>query len=75
MRIANAEFRPGLWPSLITLVFLVLLLSLGFWQLERAKEKRALLAGFHADRDGRRTKAITARSVRRTFHHGAVKNR
>ncbi len=52
MRIGGLEFRPGRWPSLVTLLLLGLLLSLGFWQLDRAGEKRALLAEFAQGRDG-----------------------
>ena len=36
MRFGSFEFRPGLWPTLLTLVLLSLLLGLGNWQLERA---------------------------------------
>lgn len=39
-----ARFRPGLWPTLAVLALLPLLLGLGFWQLQRAEEKRVLLA-------------------------------
>ena len=42
MRIASWEFNPGLWPSLATLLVLPLFLSLGFWQLDRAEQKRTL---------------------------------
>lgn len=51
MRVGKLEFRPGLWPSLVTLLLLGLLMSLGFWQLDRAGQKRALLAGYSTDRD------------------------
>lgn len=51
MRIGKLEFRPGLWPSLTTIVVMVLLVSLGFWQLERAAQKRALLDAFGARPD------------------------
>lgn len=37
-------FRPGWIPTLITLIVLGLMLGLAFWQLERAAEKRAMLA-------------------------------
>ena len=33
------EFKPGLIPTLVTLVFLYLLVSLGQWQLDRAEYK------------------------------------
>ena len=36
-------FRPGVMPSLVVLLLLPLLLSLGAWQLQRADEKSALL--------------------------------
>src|SRR5690606_12915045 len=38
------RFRPGLWPTLAVLLLLPLLLGLGFWQLDRAEQKRAWLA-------------------------------
>jgi len=48
MRFGSLEFAPGRWPTVITLVVFGLLLSLGFWQLDRAAEKRALLAQYRA---------------------------
>ncbi len=44
--IGSRVFAPGLWPSLLTAALLVLLLSLGRWQLHRADEKRALYDAF-----------------------------
>jgi surfeit locus 1 family protein len=44
MRIGPYEFRPGLWPTLLTAALLSLLLSLGYWQLGRAEFKRGLRA-------------------------------
>lgn len=46
MRLGRYEFHPGLWPSLIVAALLVLLIGLGFWQLDRAEQKRALLEDF-----------------------------
>ncbi len=43
---APRKFRFELAPTLLVLVLLPALLALGRWQLERAAEKRALLAGF-----------------------------
>lgn len=43
-------FRPGLLPSLLVLALLPMLLWLGFWQLQRADEKRVLLAAEQAQR-------------------------
>ncbi|MDE2234936.1 MAG: SURF1 family protein [Gammaproteobacteria bacterium] len=47
MRLGKWQFRPGLWPTLATAVMLVVLVTLGFWQLRRADYKRMLLAQYH----------------------------
>lgn len=44
MRLGRYRFQPSLWPSLAALLLLPLLLGLGFWQLDRAEQKRAWLA-------------------------------
>jgi surfeit locus 1 family protein len=46
MYFANRRFRPKLVPSLIVLALVPGLMSLGFWQLRRAEEKRVLMAQF-----------------------------
>lgn len=46
MRIASFVFAPSVIPTLVGAALLALLLSLGFWQLERAEEKETLLATF-----------------------------
>lgn len=46
VRFGRFEFRPGLWPGIVTLLLLALLLSLGFWQLDRAEQKRVLLDAY-----------------------------
>ena len=38
----DRRFRPGLLPTLVVLTLLPLLLGLGFWQLQRAEDKRVL---------------------------------
>ena len=43
MRFGNHEFTPRLIPTLVTIVFLPVLVSLGFWQLDRAEQKREIL--------------------------------
>jgi len=48
MRFGSLDFSPGRWPTIITLVVFGVLLSLGFWQLDRADQKRALLAEYRA---------------------------
>jgi surfeit locus 1 family protein len=46
MRIANRSFKPTVIGSLVTVAMVALLLSLGFWQLRRAEEKRTVLDRF-----------------------------
>jgi surfeit locus 1 family protein len=46
MRFGSIEFSPGRWPSLITLIVFGILMSLGFWQLDRAEQKKVLLDEF-----------------------------
>lgn len=45
-RFGRYEFRASLGPSLVTFCLLILLVSLGFWQLDRAAQKRALLTAY-----------------------------
>ena len=45
-----SAFRPGWLPSLLVAMLLPGLLGLGVWQLQRAEEKRGLLASFEARR-------------------------
>jgi len=42
------SFAPGLWPTVLTLLGLVVLVGLGTWQLERLEWKRALIAAREA---------------------------
>ena len=51
MRIGNRVFRPGLIPTIVFLLILPVLLRLGFWQLDRAEEKRQLLAVYQQQAD------------------------
>ncbi len=46
MRLGRYEWNPGLLPTLLALAVLTLLLGLGFWQLDRAEQKRVLQASF-----------------------------
>lgn len=48
MRIGKYQFKPRLIPTILVLVLLPVLLRLGFWQLARANEKRAIIAEQHA---------------------------
>jgi len=42
MRIGKLEFKPGILPSIATALGILLLVSMGNWQLRRAEEKRAM---------------------------------
>lgn len=46
MQIGNKTFKPGIIPTIVFLLILPVLLRLGFWQLDRAEEKRELIALF-----------------------------
>lgn len=48
MQIGGRYFRPGAMPTAVTLVVFGVLISLGFWQLDRAEQKRELLAEYTA---------------------------
>ena len=51
MRLGEFTFKPALIPTLVTLLLLPILLSLGFWQLDRASQKKALQVSFKAQID------------------------
>lgn len=51
MKIGNKTFKPRLIPTIVTLLILPVLLRLGFWQLERAEEKRDLIELFKQQND------------------------
>ncbi len=52
MQSGSWSFRPALWPSLATLISFPLLLSLGFWQLDRAAEKEQIMENFEVSFNG-----------------------
>ena len=71
IRIGSRIFAPRLFTTLLTIVLIALLISLGRWQLRRADEKRALFDSFAAGADA--TQAIDLRTphLRRYQHVGA----
>jgi surfeit locus 1 family protein len=50
MYLGPYRFRPSRWPTLVVLLLLPVLISLGLWQLDRAEQKRAWLAATEAGR-------------------------
>ncbi|MFK5914423.1 MAG: SURF1 family protein [Woeseiaceae bacterium] len=51
MKVGNKIFKPNLIPTIVFLLVLPILLKLGFWQLDRAEEKRNLISLFKQQND------------------------
>lgn len=58
------KFRPGLWPTVATLLLLPLLISLGFWQIDRAHQKEAMQQAFLEKRKAEPLDLAAARDLR-----------
>ena len=71
IRIGSRIFEPRLFTTLLTIVLIALLISLGRWQLRRADEKRALFDSFAAGTDATQTIELRTPPVRRYQHVGA----
>jgi surfeit locus 1 family protein len=71
IRIGSRIFAPRLFTTLLTIVLIALLISLGRWQLRRADEKRALFDSFAAGTDATQTIELRTPAVRRYQHVGA----
>ena len=54
IRVGNRTFEPKAFTTLLTVVLIALLVSLGRWQLHRAAEKRVLFDSFAAGSDATR---------------------
>jgi surfeit locus 1 family protein len=67
MRIASWEFNSSLWPTLATLLVLPLFLSLGFWQLDRAEQKRTLHHEFESRQAAREINLNKEDALRNNF--------
>ena len=46
MRIGVRQFKPTLIPTLVVIILFPILVGLGFWQLDRAKQKREIQAEY-----------------------------
>lgn len=46
LRLGGLQLQAGLWPTLATVALIPLLIGLGFWQLDRAAQKRQLQADY-----------------------------
>src|ERR1700720_486433 len=54
IKVGSRVFAPGLFTTLLTLVLIAMLISLGRWQLRRADAKRVLFVSFAAGTDAPR---------------------
>ena len=71
IRIGSRIFAPRLFTTLLAIVLIALLISLGRWQLRRADEKRVLFESFAAGTDATQTIDLQTPPVRRYQHVGA----
>ena len=68
IRIGSRIFAPRLFTTLLTIVLIALLISLGRWQLRRADEKRVLFESFAAGTDATQTIDLRTPHLRRYQH-------
>ena len=68
IRIGSRIFAPRLFTTLLTIVLIALLISLGRWQLRRADEKRALFDSFAAGADATQAIDLQTPHLRRYQH-------
>ena len=68
MQIGKKTFKPGIIPTIVFLLILPILLRLGFWQLDRAEEKRNLIELFKQQNE------LGPLSLTGKFKAGAVLN-
>ena len=71
IKIGSRIFAPRPFTTLLTLALIVLLVSLGRWQLRRADEKRALFDSFAAGTDATTLIGLGTPAVKRYQHIGA----
>jgi len=68
IKFGSRIFAPRLFTTLLTLALIVLLVSLGRWQLRRADEKRALFDSFAAGTDATQPIELGTPAVKRYQH-------
>jgi len=68
IKIGSRIFAPRMFTTLLTIVLIALLISLGRWQLRRADEKRALFDSFAAGTDATQPIDLGTPRVRRYRH-------
>jgi surfeit locus 1 family protein len=68
IKIGSRIFAPRVFTTLLTIAMIVLLISLGRWQLRRADEKRVLFDSFAAGTEAARSIELTTSPLRRYQH-------
>jgi surfeit locus 1 family protein len=68
IKVGSRIFSPSLSMTLLTIVLIAFLISLGRWQLRRAEEKRALFESFAAGSDATLSIDLSTPPVRRYQH-------
>jgi surfeit locus 1 family protein len=68
LKLGSWVFAPKLFTSVLTVLILVMLVSLGRWQLRRADQKRALYDAFDKGTDATRVIDVRTASVARYQH-------
>jgi surfeit locus 1 family protein len=68
IKIGSRIFSPGVFTTLLTIVLIALLISLGRWQLRRAAEKQVLFDSFAAGTDATRPIDLGTPPLRRYQH-------
>jgi surfeit locus 1 family protein len=72
IQVGNRTFAPKAFTTLLTIVLIALLVSLGRWQLHRADEKRVLFDSFAAGSDATRPIDAKTPKLPRYLHVEAV---
>jgi surfeit locus 1 family protein len=68
IKVGSRIFSPGVFTTLLTIVLIAFLISLGRWQLRRAEEKRVLFDSFAAGSDATLSIDLATPPVRRYQH-------
>jgi surfeit locus 1 family protein len=72
IKVGSRIFSPKIFTTLLTIVLIALLISLGRWQLRRADEKRVLFDSFAAGTDATQMIELRTPPLRRYQHIEAV---
>ena len=72
IKVGSRIFSPRIFTTLLTIVMIALLISLGRWQLRRADEKRVLFDSFASGTDATQTIELGTAPLKRYQHVEAV---